>query len=198
MGTGELVRAAGSVSMDIASALGQAEKVAKLYDLFRGFLGQAYDSLVALLGPHLVKLAGEEAKEWLTKVKEGEPVPSLLERLYETKELHAALKKVIDQTAVDLAQYEIASNELQRLNEQFRRQTSLLDKVLPKLKWGLLIPASALPQGKLVLGLFYIVLTGYAIYLGADYVDASRLQRLGRVPGVCSVIESQLNTGGEA
>jgi hypothetical protein len=38
----------------------------------------------------------------------------------------------------------------------------------------------------------YIVLGGYVILLGADYVDAQRVQWLDRVPGVRRVVQVSL------
>jgi len=44
----------------------------------------------------------------------------------------------------------------------------------------------------LVLTALYIVLGGYVIVAGADYVDAHKLSLLNRVPGVRRVVESTL------
>ena len=38
----------------------------------------------------------------------------------------------------------------------------------------------------------YLVLLGYVIYTGGDYVDAPKLEKLGRVPGVLHVVEAGL------
>jgi hypothetical protein len=38
----------------------------------------------------------------------------------------------------------------------------------------------------------YLIITGYAVLAGADYVDAARLKILNRVPGVRQVVETSL------
>jgi len=38
----------------------------------------------------------------------------------------------------------------------------------------------------------YLVLPGYVIYTGGDYVDAPKLEKLGRVRGVLHVVETGL------
>jgi hypothetical protein len=78
------------------------------------------------------------------------------------------------------------------LNEAYRRQSHLADQILPKLKWVAVIPAAALPQGRLLLAAAYLVLAGYVVLLGADYVDARRLRLLDRVPGVRRTVQAHL------
>jgi len=39
----------------------------------------------------------------------------------------------------------------------------------------------------------YLVIAGYAILTGADYVDAARLKFLNRVPGVRQVVETSIS-----
>jgi hypothetical protein len=64
---------------------------------------------------------------------------------------------------------------------------------LPKLKWvTVLSDAAAFPQGRLILAVAYILLSGYVIPTAGDYVNAPHLQRLERVPGVRRVIEANL------
>lgn len=195
LGTAELAKAVGVVGMEIAKAIGQAEEAAQLYELFRGFLVKAYDSIAALLGPQILKILGEQVTKWVEKVKEGEPMGKLLEELYETAGTKEVLKARIMKSEVELARFVAALDEVNGLGEAFRQKTSLVDKILPKMKWLTMIPAAALPQGRLLLAAAYVVLSGYVILVGADYVDAPRLQRLGRLPGVRLVVEANLTFG---
>jgi hypothetical protein len=192
LGTGELARAVGVLGMNVASALGQADKVGQLHDLFRDFLVKAYESFVALLGPGVARFVGEQVADWVKGIAEGEAVADLLERLYAAKETRMALEKRIKASEASLPSFESASAELTHLTVSFSKQTGLVHQILPKLKWVALIPPAALPQATLLLAATYIALSGYVILAAGDYVDAPRLQRFGRVPGVRRVIESQL------
>lgn len=192
LGASELAKAVGIVGLDIAKALGQAEKITQLYNLFRDFLFKAYNAFVALLGPQLSKIVGEQVTEWVEKISDGEPIPDLLEKLYETEETKEALQQEIETSKAKLDRFTAAIEQVGKLNDALGKQTNLVEKILPKLKWAALIPAAALPQGQLLMAAAYIVLSGYVILNAADYVDAPRLQRLDRVPGVRRVIETHL------
>jgi hypothetical protein len=78
------------------------------------------------------------------------------------------------------------------MNDTFRSKTGLIDKILPKIKYLTFIPAAALPQAKLVMAAAYLLMGGYVILVGGDYVDAPGLDRLDRVPGVRQVIEATI------
>ena len=54
------------------------------------------------------------------------------------------------------------------------------------------IPAARVPMVELATAAAYLVLLGYVIYTGGDYVDAPKLEKLGRVPGVLHVVETGL------
>ena len=54
------------------------------------------------------------------------------------------------------------------------------------------IPAARLPMVELATAAVYIGLLGFVVYTGSDYVDAPRLERIGRVPGVLHVVETGL------
>jgi hypothetical protein len=192
LGMVELASAVAVVGKDVAKALGQAENATRLYQLFQGFLLRAYDSIAALLGPQVLEMVKDRIEEWAEKIKEGEPIGRLLERLYETKETKEELKARITSSEVELDRFTAALAAVEGLSEAFRQKTSLVDKILPKMKWLTMIPAAVLPHGRLLLAATYVVLSGYVMLVGADYVDAPRLQRLGRVPGVRLVVEANL------
>ncbi len=84
IGALELAHAAGVVGLNIATALGQAEKVTRLYTLFREFAINAYDSILALMGPGIAKVAATKVVEWVNDILQGEQFGVLLEKLYET------------------------------------------------------------------------------------------------------------------
>jgi hypothetical protein len=196
IGMDEITKAIGVVGLDIAKALGQAEQVTQLYRLFRDFLERACDSIMALLGPQVAEFVGKQVKGWVEKIMSGELVDDLLEKLYQTAKTKEALRPAIMGSQAGLDSFLTAIEKVSGLNEAFRKQTGLVDKILPKLKYLTLIPAARLPQGKVVLAAAYLLLTGYVILVGGDYVDAPDLDKLDRVPGVRREVEVNLAVPG--
>jgi hypothetical protein len=192
LGGAEVAQAAGAVGMDLAQALGQADKVTQLYNLFRDFAVKAYDSLVALLGQQLAQTAAQRVVEWFEEFKEGEQFARLLERLYETDQTRRDLSRLVAESRANLESFTAAIQRVDGLDAAFGQQADLAEKLLRGLKVLALIPAAALPQGRLLMAAAYVVLGAYVVLAGGDYVDARRLERLGRVPGVRQVVEGQL------
>lgn len=188
LGAGEVARAAGMVGMDIAQALGQAEKVTRLYNLFRDLLVKAYDALLALVGGQVAKIAGEKVVEWVDQLKGGELFESLLKKLYDTKAIDDELSKVISSSQAPLEKFGAAIESVGKLDSTYQQQVSLAEKALKMLKFIGGLPAAVLPQAKLLLAAVNIVLGAYVILAGADMVDSQRLQILKRVPGVREVV----------
>ncbi len=196
LGIGEVGKAAGTVGLGLAQALGQAEKVTWLYNLFRDFALRAYDSVVALLGPTLAQLAGKRIMEWIDEVREAKFFGSLLERLYQTKLTKESLDQLITESKAETQRFLDANQSLTQLNDGFGRQMSLIEKLLKGLQYFGSIPAAILPSGPLLVAGVYIVICGYVVFAGADYVDApSRV--LNRVSGVRQIVETNLMANGE-
>ena len=192
LGVGEVAKAAGMVGMDIAQALGQAEKVTRLYNLFRDLLVKAFDALLALVGGQVAKVAGEKVVEWVNQLKEGELFESLLQRLYDTKAVDAELGKLVASSQAPLDNFGAAIESVSKLDSTYQQQVSLAEKALKVLKFIGGLPAAVLPQAKLLLAAANIVLGGYIILAGADMVDSPRLQILKRVPGVREIVIQNL------
>ena len=192
LGVAEVAQAASVVGMDVARARGQADKVTRLYELFRDFAIRAYDSLVALLGQHLAQTTAQRVLEWLEGFKEGEQFGELLERLYGTRRTGRDLGQLVAESQAGLEQFAAAVDRVDGLEAAFGQQVDLSEKLLKGLRFLALVPATALPQGRLLMAAAYIVLGAYVVLAGGDYVDAPRLERLGRVPGVRRVVEAQL------
>jgi hypothetical protein len=187
-----VVQAAGVVGMDIAQALGQAEKVTRLYNLFRDYAVQAYETLVTLLGPQLAQTVAQQVVEWVEEVKEGEQFGKLLERLYQTEQTSQQVRQLVTDSEAELVAFVATLEKVDGLDEDFKQKIDLSEKLLKVLKFLALVPAAALPQGRLLTAAAYLVLGGYVVLAGADYVDAQRLERLDRVPGVRQVVETNL------
>jgi hypothetical protein len=192
LGGAEVAQVAGAVGMDFAQALGQADKVTRLYNLFRDFAVKAYDSLVALLGQQLAQTSAQRVVEWFEEFKEGAQFARLLERLYETDQTRRDLGRLVAESRANLESFTAAIQRVDGLDAAFGQQADLAEKLLRGLKVLALVPAAALPQGRLLMAAAYVVLGAYVVLAGGDYVDARRLERLGRVPGVRQVVEGHL------
>lgn len=192
IGVAQAAEAAGTVGLQIAQVLGQAERVTHLYALVRDFALKAYDSLLGLIGPRLAEVVGQQVLEWLNDLKEGKKTAEILEKLYETEQTGAELDTLTKSSQVELQRFVDAINGVESLEEAYRLQIRLADKVIPKLKYLRLIPAAALPAARLLLAAVYIVLGSYVVLAGADFVDSKRLSKLDRVPGVRQVVKGQL------
>ena len=66
------------VGFDIAGAFGQAEKITRLYTLFRTFVDKTYQAVLALLGPQLSKVVADSVVAWVTDLREGKQFGSCL------------------------------------------------------------------------------------------------------------------------
>ncbi len=197
LGLAEVAQAAAVVGMDIASSLGRVEQASRLVELFRGFLVNSYDALVALLGPGLAQTAANQVVEMVKSVQEGEQFGKLLERLYQTGLIQEELTQVIQQSQATLADFGRAIDRVAGLESGHRQKVGQVDGLIKKLKFVGALPVAVLPQGRLLLSAAYIVLGGYVVLAGADYVDARALRLFNRVTGVREVVLTSLRAGKE-
>ena len=195
LGGAELARAVELVGLDVAELLGQADKVTRLYQLFREFVLHTYKSLLALLGEQALQGIAQQVVTWLNQVKRGPQVYDWLAKLYETPAIRQEVTRMIAQSQVELQRYLDALREVKALDETHRRRAELIEKLVRGLKFFSSVPAVALPQGRLFMAATYVILTAYIVLTGADYVDAQRLRFLDRVPGVPQVVKTHLTEG---
>lgn len=192
LGAGELAQAAGALGMNIAGILGQAERVSRLYDLFRSFVSKVYDALVALVGESLMQKAGQKVVEWLNELKGGKYFTEILEALYQTKPTQEELKKFVGDSQAALEKFTSAIQGVDGLSDGYGNQVKLAEKLLKGLKFIGGLSEAVLPQAKLIFGAAYIALGGYVVLAGADYVDSPRIKWLDRVSGVRRTVEDNL------
>jgi len=192
LGLGELAEIAGAVCMDIAGVFGQAEKVTRLYNLFRNFVKNVYDSLTALIGQPMLQEASKKFLEWLDKLNNEENISTLIENLYKTKQTRLEISPIISESQAEMDKYVSAINGVNSLNDKYQKQIKLAEKLLNGLKYLGGVASSALPQGKLLSASLYTILGAYIILVGADYVDSPELRLLDRVPGVRHIVENNL------
>ena len=172
--------------MEAAAALGQAAQLTRLYELVRVFLGWAYASLQALLGPALAQIIGEQVVGWIEEAGSGKKFAGLLERLYGTKAAGVALVKLAAESPAGLSEYIATIQGVDALESAYRKQVEIVGKILKAFTFVAIVPAVALPQGRLLMAAAYILVGGYIVLAGADYVDAQHLAVFDCVPG-CAV-----------
>ena len=192
LGVGQVAQAAGIVGLDIAQALGVADKVTKLYALVQDYALSAYNALVALLGPAIAQSAAQQVLAWVNDVAAGEQFRKLLAQLYGTKQTTELLDTLVSGSQADLSKFVIAIQDVDGLNTGFQQQLDLVDKLLRGFRLVGGAAAVAIPQAAVLLAAAYIAITGYAVLAGADYVDAERVKLLNRVPGVRQVVEQAI------
>jgi len=192
MGAAELASAAGIVGMDIAEALGQAEAVSRLYELFRSYVTGAIESLIALVSRPALEAATNQALEWISDLKEGKLFGELLLKLYGTSQTIEEVHLEIAASQAGLEQFVAAIQDVDKLDSAFHQQIKLAEKLLQGLRFVGGIAAAALPASQLLLAGVYMVLGIYIVAAGGDFVDAPHLQFLNRVPGVRQVVEIRL------
>jgi hypothetical protein len=193
IGAGLVAEAAGAIGMSAAQLLGQSEKASRLYQRFRDFVAKAYDALVAVLGQQTARAAMEKARTWIQDIKDGRTVTTLLEGLYQTRQTAAEVTRVVTERGTDLERLITCVAAIQRLDANYRRQIHLAEKLLhgARLLGG--VSTAVIPHGQLLFVALYMIVVGYVVLAGADFVDAPELHVLDRVPGVRRVVEQSLN-----
>ena len=195
LGLNELTQVTGAIGMGIAEILGQADRVSRLYQFFREFLQRAWESLVELLGTQLAQTAADQALDCIEEFNEGRSVREILERFYQTEQTNSKLKQLVMDSQAQLKQFTVAISEVNGLDSAYSQRIDWAEKLLNSLKYlRFMVTASpiVLPQSQLIFASLYIVLAGYVVLVGADYVDSPQLNLLDRVPGVRQVVETNL------
>lgn len=192
IGLGQVGQAAGLLGQNIAQAFGQADKVSRLYGLFRDFAFKAYESVLALLGPSVAKIAGQQVLNWIGELKEAQFFGILLEKMYQTKQTQEALLTAVKQSNADRQKFMIAIEAVEKLSQDCAGKTDLVDKLLKGIKYLGAVPVAVLPYGALLMAAIYVAICGYVVFNGADYVDAESVRFLDRIPGVRQVVVTNL------
>jgi hypothetical protein len=196
LGAFELLKGLELATVDVGAMLGKAEKVSALIQLAKDYIAKAFDALKNLLGSQLFEMAMNLAREQLEKLKtkKEEFTAKAIEKLYETDKTNKAIGDLIGESGATIEKIEAASRGVSQLSEAFEKQVSLIEKFYGYVGYAKLLPIAKVPQANLVIALVYLLLGGYIIISGADFVDAPNLdvKILNRVPGVKSVIEITL------
>ena len=192
LGFGRVVQAATIVGLDIAEALGSGEAASQLVNQVRGYVTQAYNAIVALLGPALTKMAAQQVVAWVNDIAQGKQFARLLASFYQTGQTRQQLAQIIEASTVGVDRYDAAIKQVDTLGKRFGKQMEIVGKLLQAFRLVSGAAVVALPQGTVIMAAAYIALAAFIILEGADYVDAQRIKPLNLVPGVRKAVEAQL------
>lgn len=192
LGAGKLAEAIGLATMGVAEIFGQAAQLAGLYALVRDFLNYALTSLQTLFGQALTQMIGDQVAGWIKEATSDKRFAQQVDKLYATAPTGKALAKLSAESSANLPNYIAAIQGIDALEVAYRKQVDIVTKLLKVLKFVAVVPALALPQGRLLMAAAYLLAGGYIVLAGADYVDAQRLTLFDRVPGVRKIVEANL------
>lgn len=156
------------------------------------FLLQAYDSLLAALGQDAASALRQRVADWLEQIQQGDSVAQLIGAALQADVVRA---RVAERVAASQASAEVLGQteiSVEALPGSFNARTKLAGQILAGIAVLKRIPATRLPMVEVATAAVYIGLLGFVVYTGSDYVDAPRLERIGRVPGVLQVVEAGL------
>lgn len=164
------------------------------------FIVDVLRDLRAAIGPEVEKAGREKAAKWFEDLKKDRGVlAGLLDRLYETERIGNDTLRVVQAAPdyVEAIQFTNAAQELDRLQDKYRKITTVLGWSLAGLGLlqGKMLASLAAPWGPLALGAAYLAVFGYIVYNGGDYLDWYRTddaEWLDRVDGLRAVVRQEI------
>ncbi|MCB0002941.1 MAG: hypothetical protein KDI07_03280 [Anaerolineae bacterium] len=187
-----LKQAAGMLGSELSQALTKlGENVTRLVSKAVAFIVQAYDSLLAALGQDAASALRVQAAEWVEKLQQGEALTELADALYQTDDMKLRVAALIEGSGAPGPVLGKTQSDVEALSPSFQSRIKLAGQIRAGLGLLKFIPAAKGPL-ELATGVLYLALLGYVVVAGADYVDAPRLARIGRVPGVLETIQTGL------
>lgn len=185
-----LRQAAGMVSQELAELVRRvSEEGFRLLSKAVAFVVQAYDNLLAALGQEVTSEMRRFLADWLEQLRQGEALGGLLEALFETAKVQARVRSLVEGSSASPVVLGQVRSAVAALPQGFAARTRLAEQILAALGVLKRIPAARLPAVEAAVAATYVGLLGYVLFVGGDYVDAPRLERLGRVPGVAQTVE---------
>jgi hypothetical protein len=191
--TALLKQAAQLISGELAELMAKlGEQASLLVSKAVKFLLQAYDSLLAALGQDAASALRQQVAGWLEQIQQGDSMAQLIGAALQADAVRA---QVADLVAASQASAEVLGQteaSVEALPGSFTARTKLAGQILAGIAVLKRIPATRLPMVEVATAAVYVGLLGFVVYTGSDYVDAPRLERIGRVPGVLHVVETGL------
>jgi hypothetical protein len=171
---------------------GFSEQLSQLVAKALAFLVQAYDSLLAALGQEAASELRQRAADWIARLQQGEVMATLLGQLLQISQTQERVHSLLDTAQAPEPVLGRIQEAVQALPASYEARTRLANQILAGLGVIKRFPITRQPVVELATAVAYITLFGFVLYIGADYVDAPALERLGRVPGVLRVVEEGL------
>lgn len=191
--TALLKQAAGIISQELSELVAKlGEEGSKLLAKAVTFIVQAYDNLLAALGQDTTSEMRRRAAELLQRLQQGEVIESVLRTLFEVPKAEQRIRALVEASQAAPAVLGQISVGVAALPAGFAARTKLANQLLAALGVLKHVRAVQLPLVELARAALYVALLGFVLYVGGDYVDAPRLERLGRVPGVVQVVANGL------
>ncbi len=191
--TALLKQAAGIISQELSELVAKlGEEGSKLLAKAVTFIVQAYDNLLAALGQDATSEMRRRAAELLQRLQQGEVIESVLRTLFEVPKAEQRIRALVEASQAAPAVLGQISVGVAALPAGFAARTKLANQLLAALGVLKHVRAVQLPLVELARAALYVALLGFVLYVGGDYVDAPRLERLGRVPGVVQVVANGL------
>jgi hypothetical protein len=193
--TAEVAQGFGAGMSQIAVALGAQNRVGRLYDLCRDFLISAYYALTTILGKQILRIAGQHMQGWLQKFSDDQSFVQILACAYDATSVVARVRQLTQTSMAPLDRFRAATLQVRLLHHMYEQQARLIEPFLKRRHIIGSLPAVVFPQRGMFLAGMYSTLGSYAIFAGADCVDAPNLDRLGRAPGVWRIVATALADG---
>lgn len=191
--TALLKQAAQLISGELAGLIARlGEQASLLVSKAVKFLLQAYDSLLAALGQDAASALRQQAAAWIEQLQQGDGVAQLIGAALQADAVRSRVADLAAASQAPAEAFGAAQAGVEALPGSFQARTRLGSQLLAGIAVLKRIPAARLPMVELATAAVYIGLLGFVVYTGSDYVDAPRLERIGRVPGVLHVVEAGL------
>lgn len=191
--TALLRQAARMVSADLGELVDRlGAAVSGLVAKAATFIVQAYDSLLAALGQDAASQLRQQAAEWLERLQQGEVLADVLSAILEAQVTRQQVGQVVEASQAPDSVLGQTRSDVEALGPSFQARTKLIGQILAAVAVIKRLPAAKAPMIELGFAAVYILLLGTTIYVSGDYVDAPRLERLGRIPGVLHTVEAGL------
>jgi len=191
--TALLKQAAKLVSGELAELVAKlGEQASLLVAKAVRFLLQAYDSLLAALGQDAASALRQQVAGWIEQIQQGDSAAQLVGAALQAGAVKAQVAELVAASQAPAEALGQTEANVAALPGSFAGRTKLAGQILAGMAVLKRIPATRLPMVEVATAAVYIGLLGFVVYTGSDYVDAPRLERIGRVTGVLQVIETGL------
>lgn len=191
--TALLKQAAGMISEELSELVAKlGEEGSKLVAKAVTFIVQAYDNLLAALGQDATSEMRRRVAEMLERLQQGEVIENVLRTVFDMPKAEQRIQALVEASQAPAPVLGQINVGVAALPAGFAARTKLANQLLAALGVLKHVRAVQLPMVELARAALYVALLGFVLYVGADYVDAPRLERLGRVPGVVQLVENGL------